>query len=98
MFSNLKQPGPAAAACPQYTIYHIFPAQGICRYQYHYSIANGELRSNLEDLSYEEKDEEPDAATLFDDFALRAAQYIDSGATAISCANTLAMLAKTGTG
>jgi len=44
-------------------------------------IANGELRSKLEgymeELSYEEKDEELDAATLFDDFALRAAQYID---------------------
>lgn len=45
------------------------------------TIANGELRSKLEgymeDLSYEEKDEELDAATLFDDFALRATQYID---------------------
>lgn len=45
------------------------------------TIANGELRSKLEgymeDLSYEEKDEELDASTLFDDFALRAAQYID---------------------
>lgn len=45
------------------------------------TIANGDLRSKLEgymeDLSYEEKDEELDAASLFDDFALRAAQYID---------------------
>lgn len=45
------------------------------------TIANSDLRSKLEgymeDLSYEEKDEELDAATLFDDFALRAAQYID---------------------
>jgi hypothetical protein len=45
------------------------------------TISNGDLRSKLEgymeDLSYEEKDEELDAETLFDDFALRAAQYID---------------------
>lgn len=38
------------------------------------TIANSDLRSKLEgymeDLSYEEKDEELDAATLFDDFAL----------------------------
>lgn len=45
------------------------------------TISNGELRSKLEgymeELSYEEKDEELDAETLFDDFSVRAAQYID---------------------
>lgn len=45
------------------------------------TITNGELRSKLEgymeELSYEEKDEELDAGTLFDDFSIRAAQYID---------------------
>jgi hypothetical protein len=45
------------------------------------TISNGELRSKLEgyieDLSYEEKDDELDAGSLFDDFSLRAAQYID---------------------
>lgn len=45
------------------------------------TITNSELRSKLEgymeELSYEEKDEELDAGTLFDDFSIRAAQYID---------------------
>lgn len=45
------------------------------------TITNGELRSKLEgymeELSYEEKDEELDAGTLFDDFSIRAAQYVD---------------------
>ena len=45
------------------------------------TISNSELRSKLEgyieELSYEEKDEELDAETLFDDFSVRAAQYID---------------------
>jgi hypothetical protein len=45
------------------------------------TISNGELRSKLEgyieDLSYEEKDDELEAGSLFDDFSLRAAQYID---------------------
>lgn len=45
------------------------------------TISNGELRSKLEgyieDLSYEEKDDELDAESLFDDFSLRATQYID---------------------
>lgn len=45
------------------------------------TIANSELRSKLEgymeELSYEEKDEELEAETLFDNFSLRAAQYID---------------------
>jgi hypothetical protein len=45
------------------------------------TITNSELRSKLEgyieELSYEEKDEELDAETLFDDFSIRAAQYID---------------------
>ena len=45
------------------------------------TISNSELKSKLEgymeELSYEEKDEELDAETLFDDFSLRAAQYID---------------------
>lgn len=45
------------------------------------TISNGELRSKLEgyieELSYEEGDDELDAESLFDDFALRAAQYIE---------------------
>lgn len=45
------------------------------------TISNSELRSKLEgymeELSYEEKDDELDAGTLFDDFSVRAAQYID---------------------
>jgi hypothetical protein len=45
------------------------------------TLSNSELRSKLEgymeELSYEEKDEELDAATLFDDFAFRSTQYID---------------------
>lgn len=45
------------------------------------TISNGELRSKLEgyleDLSYEEKDDELEAGSLFDDFSLRGAQYID---------------------
>ncbi len=45
------------------------------------TISNSELRSKLEaymeELSYEEKDEELDSGTLFDDFSVRAAQYID---------------------
>lgn len=45
------------------------------------TISNSELRSKLEgymeELSYEEKDEELDSETLFDDFSVRAAQYID---------------------
>jgi hypothetical protein len=45
------------------------------------TISNSELRSKLEgymeELSYEVKDEEVEAATLFDDFSVRAAQYID---------------------
>ena len=45
------------------------------------TITNSELRSKLEgymeELSYEEKDEELDAGTLFDDFSIRASQYID---------------------
>jgi hypothetical protein len=45
------------------------------------TISNSELRSKLEgymeELSYEEKDDELDAETLFDDFSVRAAQYID---------------------
>lgn len=45
------------------------------------TISNSELRSKLEgyfeELSYEEHDEELDSATLFDDFSVRAGQYID---------------------
>ncbi len=45
------------------------------------TISNGELRSKLEgyleELSYEEKDDELDSETLFDDFSVRASQYID---------------------
>ena len=50
------------------------------------TIANAELRSKLEgymeELSYEEKDEELEAGTLFDDFSIRAAQYIDKWSNA----------------
>lgn len=45
------------------------------------TIPNGELRSKLEgymeELNYEEKDEELEAGSLFDDFSIKAAQYID---------------------
>lgn len=45
------------------------------------TISNGELRSKLEgymeELSYEAKDEEVEATTLFDDFSVKASQYID---------------------
>ena len=45
------------------------------------TISNSELRSKLEgymeELSYEEKDEELEAGTLFDDFSVRSAQYIE---------------------
>ncbi|RYD59135.1 MAG: DUF3375 domain-containing protein [Sphingobacteriales bacterium] len=45
------------------------------------TISNGELRSKLEgyieELSYEEGDDELDAESLFDDFTIRAAQYIE---------------------
>lgn len=45
------------------------------------TISNSELRSKLEgymeELSYEEKDDELDSETLFDDFGVRSAQYID---------------------
>ncbi len=45
------------------------------------TITNSELRNKLEgymeELSYEEKDDELEAGTLFDDFSVRAAQYID---------------------
>lgn len=45
------------------------------------TISNTELRSKLEgymeELSYEENDDELDATTLFDDFSVKAAQYID---------------------
>lgn len=50
------------------------------------TISNSELRSKLEaymeDLSYEEKDEELEAGTLFDEFSVRAAQYIDKWSNA----------------
>ena len=45
------------------------------------TISNSELRNKLEgymeELSYEEKDDELDSETLFDDFSVRSAQYID---------------------
>jgi len=45
------------------------------------TITNSELRSKLEgymeELSYEEKDDELDSETLFDDFSVRSTQYID---------------------
>lgn len=50
------------------------------------TISNTELRSKLEsyleDLEYEEKDEELDAATLFDDYGLKAMQYIEKWSNA----------------
>lgn len=50
------------------------------------TITNTELRSKLEsyleDMAYEEIDEELDAATLLDDYALKAAQYIDKWSNA----------------
>lgn len=50
------------------------------------TISNTELRnkleSYLEDLEYEEKDEELDANTLFDDNLLKAAQYIEKWSNA----------------
>lgn len=55
--------------------YKVFPEANVT------TISNSELRSKLEgymeELSYEENDEELDAETLFDDFQVRAAQYID---------------------
>lgn len=45
------------------------------------TISNSELRSKLEgymeELSYDEKDDELDAETLFDDYSTKAAQYIE---------------------
>ena len=45
------------------------------------TISNSELRSKLEgyleELSYEENDDDLESETLFDDFSVRAAQYID---------------------
>jgi hypothetical protein len=45
------------------------------------TITNSELRSKLEgymeELSYEEKDDELEAGTLFDDFSVKASQYIE---------------------
>ncbi len=45
------------------------------------TITNPELRSKLEsyleDLEYEEKDDELDANSLFDDYSIKAAQYIE---------------------
>lgn len=45
------------------------------------TVTNAELRSKLEgymeELSYEETDDELEPGTLFDDFSIRAAQYID---------------------
>lgn len=50
------------------------------------TITNPELRSKLEsyleDLEYEEADDELDANTLFDDFSLKAAQYIEKWSNA----------------
>lgn len=45
------------------------------------TISNTELRNKLEgyleDLEYEEKDDEFDAASLFDDYSVKATQYIE---------------------
>lgn len=50
------------------------------------TITNTELRNKLEgymeDLEYEEKDEELEAATLFDDYSQKATQYIDKWSNA----------------
>lgn len=50
------------------------------------TISNSELRNKLEgymeDLEYEMNDDELDANTLFDDFSLRSAQYIDKWSNA----------------
>lgn len=50
------------------------------------TITNTELRSKLEgyleDLQYEERDEELKAETLFDDWALKASQYIEAWSNA----------------
>ncbi len=50
------------------------------------TITNNELRSKLEgymeELSYEEKDDELEAGTLFDDFSVKAAQYVDKWSNA----------------
>lgn len=50
------------------------------------TITNIELRNKLEgyieDLEYDENDEELDASTLFDDYSLKAAQYIEKWSNA----------------
>lgn len=50
------------------------------------TITNTELRNKLEgymeDLEYEEKDEELEASTLFDDYSQKASQYIDKWSNA----------------
>jgi Protein of unknown function (DUF3375) len=50
------------------------------------TISNSELRSKLEgymeELNYNDKDEELDANTLFDDYSLKASQYIDKWSNA----------------
>jgi hypothetical protein len=50
------------------------------------TITNNELRSKLEgymeELEYESNDEELDANTLFDDYSLKASQYIDKWSNA----------------
>jgi len=50
------------------------------------TISNTELRNKLEgyleDLEYEEKDDELDANSLFDDYSLKAAQYIEKWSNA----------------
>lgn len=50
------------------------------------TVTNTELRNKLEgyleDLEYEEKDDELDAVTLFDDYAVKAAQYIEKWSNA----------------
>src|SRR5687767_16000428 len=50
------------------------------------TITNTELRNKLEgymeDLEYEEKDEELEASFLFDDYSLKATQYVDKWSNA----------------
>jgi hypothetical protein len=50
------------------------------------SVTNSELKNKLEgyleDLEYEEKDDELDASTLFDDYAVKASQYIEKWSNA----------------
>ncbi len=58
----------------------------VFRHSHVTTLTNTELRnkleSYLEDLEYSEKDEELESTTLFDDYSLKAAQYIDKWSNA----------------